>query len=79
MAESKLERAARMHGLAAQFRGFAVQTEWPAYRARTLEMAAELDLEACQAGSIPALLARKLMLSACAGENGLRYGHGKSC
>jgi hypothetical protein len=46
MAPSKLEQAAQLHVLAAQFRGFAAQTEWPAYRTKMLEMAAELDLEA---------------------------------
>ncbi len=34
--------------IAAEFRGFAAQTEWPAYRTRMLEMAMELDLEAAK-------------------------------
>jgi len=45
---TELQRAARMHTLAAQFRGFAAQTEWPLYRARLLEMAVELDHEAAR-------------------------------
>jgi hypothetical protein len=45
---SKLEQAARMHAIAAEFRGFAAQTHWPAFRTRMLEIAAELDLEAAK-------------------------------
>jgi hypothetical protein len=48
MDPSKLERAARLHRLAAQFRGFAAQTEWPTYRARMLQLADDLDLEAAR-------------------------------
>lgn len=39
-------RPRQMHALAAQFRGFATQTQWLAYRARMLEMAEELDAQA---------------------------------
>ena len=48
MAPPKLERAARLHIIAAEFRAFAAQTDLPAYRARMLEMAADLDLEAAK-------------------------------
>ena len=48
MDPSKLQRAARMRMIAAEFRDFAAQTEWPAYRTKMLEMAAELDLEAAK-------------------------------
>ncbi len=48
MDPSKLEQVAWLHIIAAQFRGFAAQTEWPAYRARMLEMAVDLDLEAAK-------------------------------
>jgi hypothetical protein len=37
-----------LHTIAAQFRGFAAQTEWPAYRTRMLEMAMDLELEAAK-------------------------------
>jgi hypothetical protein len=45
---SKLQQAARMHAIAAEFRGFAAQTNLPVYRARMLETAAELDFEAAK-------------------------------
>ena len=48
MIPSKLQRAARLHAIAAEFRANAAQTEWPAYRDRMLEMAAELDQEAAK-------------------------------
>ena len=48
MVPSRLERAARMHAIAAEFRGYAAQTEWPVFRTRMLETAAELDLEAAK-------------------------------
>ena len=37
-----------MHAIAAEFRAYAAQTEWPLFRARMLETAAELDLEAAK-------------------------------
>jgi hypothetical protein len=43
-----LARAAHLHQLATQFRGYAAQTEWRGYRARMLEMAVELDREAAK-------------------------------
>lgn len=46
--ESKLQQAARLHAIATSFRAYAAQTEWPAYRERMLEMAADLDLEAAK-------------------------------
>ena len=48
MASSNLERAARMHAIAAEFRDFVAQTHWPLFRARMLETAAELDSEAAK-------------------------------
>jgi hypothetical protein len=46
MAPSQIERAARMHVLAAEFRGFAAQTRQEDYRHMLLRAAAMLDLEA---------------------------------
>ena len=46
MIQSPQQQAATMHVIAAEFRGFAASTEMPTYRARMLEMAAELDEEA---------------------------------
>jgi hypothetical protein len=48
MTLSRLEQAARMHIIAAEFRHYAAQTSLPTYRSRMLEMAADLDLEAAK-------------------------------
>ena len=48
MDDSNLERAARLRTIAAEFRTYAAQTDWPAYRARMLDMAVDLDLEAAK-------------------------------
>jgi hypothetical protein len=48
MGSIDLARAAHLHQLATQFRGFAAQTEWQGYRARMLELAVELDREAAK-------------------------------
>jgi hypothetical protein len=46
MAQTNVERAARLRAIAASFRANAAQTEWPAYRTRMLDMASELEREA---------------------------------
>jgi hypothetical protein len=48
MANSESERAARLRALATQFRDFAANTQWPAYRVRMLEIAAETEHEAAR-------------------------------
>jgi hypothetical protein len=48
MAHTKLERAARLRAIAAEFRAHAAHTDWPQYRDRMLEMAADLELEAAK-------------------------------
>jgi hypothetical protein len=48
MGQSKLERASRLHVLADRFRDFAAETDLPDYRARMLQIAAELDMEAAK-------------------------------
>jgi hypothetical protein len=48
MSGSRAEQAARLRTIAAGFRASAAQTEWPAYRDRMLEMAADLEREAAR-------------------------------
>jgi len=48
MADTPQAKAAHLHMLAIQFRGFAAATEWLGYRARMLEMAQELDFQAAR-------------------------------
>jgi len=46
MMVSRQEQAAKLRTIAAGFRASAAQTDWPAYRDRMLEMAADLEREA---------------------------------
>ena len=76
MTPSKLEQVAWLHIIAAQFRGFAAQTEWPAYRTRMLETAADLDREAAKLDHDRPDLRRRA--SSDVWESDPRYGRGKS-
>jgi hypothetical protein len=46
LAHTKVESAARLRTIAAQFRAHAAETDWPLYHVRMLQTAKELELEA---------------------------------
>jgi hypothetical protein len=48
MAQNNLERAARMRAIAAEFRAYAAETEWPLYRIRMSETADALERDAAK-------------------------------